>query len=168
MSWFAAVMVFGIDSAMGAVLGAGLLVVLDVVFGAGVSTLVIGVGAVMLGRFPGGLLYLARRAVAHGFGRPHDRRVLLRAHCRRGLVVHCDDLGRVEDLDAGRNCTAGQERQNVGAAADPGQTLGVEQDDADVRTMLREAVFGHEARRTPERTAMEEAGASWMPRSFSP
>jgi len=74
--WFAAVMVFGIDSAMGAVLGAGLLVVLDVAFGTGVSTLVIGVGAVLLGRFPGGLLYLARRtavrafALARATGRP--------------------------------------------------------------------------------------------------
>ncbi len=66
--WFAAVMVFGIDSAMGAVLGAALLVVLDALFGNGVSTLVIGVGAVLLGRFPGGLLYLARRVAVRGFG----------------------------------------------------------------------------------------------------
>jgi branched-chain amino acid transport system permease protein len=65
--WFAAVMVFGIDSAMGAVLGAGLLVMLDVVFGPGVSTLVVGVAAVLLGRFPGGLLYLARRSAVRVF-----------------------------------------------------------------------------------------------------
>jgi branched-chain amino acid transport system permease protein len=62
--WFAAVMVFGIDSAMGAVLGAALLVALDVEVGNGVSTLVIGVAAVLLGRLPGGLMYLSRRAVA--------------------------------------------------------------------------------------------------------
>ena len=74
--WFAVVMVFGIDSAMGAVLGAGLLVVLDVLFGTGVSPLVVGVAAVLLGRFPGGLLYLARRtavqvfALARTTGRP--------------------------------------------------------------------------------------------------
>jgi len=65
--WFAAVMVFGIDSAMGAVLGAALVVTLDAVLGAGVSTLVIGVAAVLLGRFPGGLLYLARRLTARVF-----------------------------------------------------------------------------------------------------
>ncbi len=64
--WFAAVMVFGIDSAMGAVLGAALLVALDVAVGNGVSTLVIGAGAVLLGRYPGGLLYQVRRVVARG------------------------------------------------------------------------------------------------------
>ena len=62
--WFAAVMVFGIDSATGAVLGAALLVTLDTIFGSGVSTLVIGVSAVLLGRLPGGLGYLARRLTA--------------------------------------------------------------------------------------------------------
>jgi branched-chain amino acid transport system permease protein len=65
--WFAAVMVFGIDSAMGAVLGAALLVTLDVVFGTGVSTLVVGGAAVLLGRVPGGLLYLARRTAVRAF-----------------------------------------------------------------------------------------------------
>lgn len=62
--WFAAVVVFGIDSAAGAVLGAALLVGMDTALANGVSTLAIGVGAVLLGRLPGGLLYSLRRLLA--------------------------------------------------------------------------------------------------------
>ncbi len=62
--WFAAVVVFGIDSAAGAVLGAALIVGMDTTLTAGVSTLVIGVGAVLLGRLPGGLLFSVRRLLA--------------------------------------------------------------------------------------------------------
>jgi len=59
--WFAAVVVFGVDSAAGAVLGAALIVGVDATSQAGVSTLVIGILAVLLGRLPGGLLYSLRR-----------------------------------------------------------------------------------------------------------
>ncbi|GGO95261.1 branched-chain amino acid ABC transporter permease [Wenjunlia tyrosinilytica] len=54
--WFAAVVVMGADSALGAVLAAGLLVGLDTGTHEGVSALVVGVLAVLLGRFPGGLV----------------------------------------------------------------------------------------------------------------
>ncbi|WP_063770242.1 branched-chain amino acid ABC transporter permease, partial [Streptacidiphilus melanogenes] len=60
--WFAAVVVFGADSAVGAVLAAALLVGLDSGTVAGLSTVVIGALALLLGRMPpGGLAGLARR-----------------------------------------------------------------------------------------------------------
>jgi branched-chain amino acid transport system permease protein len=59
--WFAAVVVFGVDSATSALLGAALIVALDSVR-SDVSSLVIGVAAVAVGFLPGGLLYSARRA----------------------------------------------------------------------------------------------------------
>jgi branched-chain amino acid transport system permease protein len=62
--WFAAVVVFGIDSAAGAVLGAALIVGLDESFSAGFSTVVIGAAAVLLGRMPGGALFTVRMFVA--------------------------------------------------------------------------------------------------------
>jgi branched-chain amino acid transport system permease protein len=60
--WFAAVVVFGVDSATSAILGAALMVALDSVR-ADVSTLVVGLGAVTVGFLPGGLLYSGRRAL---------------------------------------------------------------------------------------------------------
>ena len=62
--WFAAVVVLGIDSALGAVLGAGLLVGLDAAFPEGASTIAIGLGALVIGRLPGGLLH-SGHAVLH-------------------------------------------------------------------------------------------------------
>jgi branched-chain amino acid transport system permease protein len=59
--WFAAVVVFGIDSATGALIGAGLLIALDTSLPSGTSTVVIGAAALLLGRLPGGLLHSARR-----------------------------------------------------------------------------------------------------------
>jgi branched-chain amino acid transport system permease protein len=60
--WFAAVVVFGADSAVGAVLAAALLIGLDAGTVAGVSTAAIGALALLLGRMPpGGLAGLARR-----------------------------------------------------------------------------------------------------------
>jgi branched-chain amino acid transport system permease protein len=60
--WFATVVVFGVDSATGAVLGAAVLVTLDATVRPGISTLAVGATAVMLGRIPGGALYWIRRA----------------------------------------------------------------------------------------------------------
>ncbi|WP_042460836.1 ABC transporter permease subunit, partial [Streptacidiphilus jiangxiensis] len=58
--WFAAVVVFGADSALGAVLAAALLVGLDSGTVAGLSTAVVGALALLLGRMPpGGLAGLA-------------------------------------------------------------------------------------------------------------
>lgn len=62
--WFAAVVVFGVDSTVGAVLGAALVVGLDANVSPGFSTIVIGVGALALGRLPGGIVYSARLLVA--------------------------------------------------------------------------------------------------------
>ena len=59
--WFAAVAVWGVDSAVGAVAGAAALVAIDTGTVDGVSALVIGVGAVLLGRFPGGISAGVRR-----------------------------------------------------------------------------------------------------------
>jgi len=53
--WFAAVVVFGVDSAAGAVLAAALVVALDAATTTGMSTIVIGVLAVLLSRMPGGV-----------------------------------------------------------------------------------------------------------------
>ncbi|WP_309061261.1 ATP-binding cassette domain-containing protein [Streptomyces sp.] len=61
--WFAAVVVLGADSALGALLAAALLVGLDAGTRGGVAAAVIGVLAVLVGRFPGGP-YEALRAAA--------------------------------------------------------------------------------------------------------
>jgi branched-chain amino acid transport system permease protein len=58
--WFATVVVFGIDSAAGAVLGAAMIVGVDTTLQAGVSILVVGLGAVLIGRLPGGLIFTVR------------------------------------------------------------------------------------------------------------
>ncbi|MDI2126370.1 ABC transporter permease [Yinghuangia seranimata] len=59
--WFAAVVVFGVDSAAGAVLAAALIVGLDSGTRPGMSVIVVGAGAVLLSRMPGGALATARR-----------------------------------------------------------------------------------------------------------
>lgn len=76
--WFAAVAVWGVDSAMGAVVGAAALVAVDVGTMVGVSGLLIGLGAVLLGRFPGGIDAAVRRAgdwLARPVERPVTRRL---------------------------------------------------------------------------------------------
>ena len=85
--WFAAVVVFGIDSAAGAVLGAALIIGIDTTSPLAVSTLVIGVGAVFIGRLPGGVLYNLRR---------------LEAGVRHRVAVTGPDTGRVRLSAAGR------------------------------------------------------------------
>ncbi|MCU1397289.1 MAG: ABC-type transporter, integral rane subunit, partial [Acidimicrobiales bacterium] len=66
--WFAAVVVFGVDSATGAVIGAGLLVALDSTLPTGSSTIAIGLCAILLGTLPGGILYSARLLFEGLFG----------------------------------------------------------------------------------------------------
>jgi branched-chain amino acid transport system permease protein len=76
--WFAAVAVWGVDSALGAVVGAAALVAVDVGTVVGVSGLLIGIGAVLLGRFPGGIGAAVRRAgdwLARPVERPVTRRL---------------------------------------------------------------------------------------------
>ncbi|GAA2818702.1 ABC transporter permease [Kitasatospora sp. CM 4170] len=59
--WFAAVVVAGADSALGAVLAAALLIGLDAGTTAGVSAVAVGLLAAAIGRLPGGLAGLAER-----------------------------------------------------------------------------------------------------------
>ncbi|MGV9880414.1 ABC transporter permease subunit [Streptomyces sp. NPDC003006] len=68
--WFAAVVVLGSDSVLGALLAAALLVGLDAGARGGVAAAVIGVLAVLIGRFPGGP-YEALRAAIPGTRRAH-------------------------------------------------------------------------------------------------
>ncbi|MFW6689551.1 ABC transporter permease subunit [Streptomyces sp. MAR4 CNX-425] len=67
--WFAAVVVVGADSMLGALLASALLVGLDAGTRGGMAAAVIGVLAVLLGRFPGGL-YEALHRAASRLGRP--------------------------------------------------------------------------------------------------
>ncbi|MFJ9691163.1 ABC transporter permease [Kitasatospora sp. NPDC101183] len=62
--WFAAVVVAGADSALGAVLAAALLIGLDAGTVPGVSAVAVGVLAAAIGRLPGGLASLRRRGAA--------------------------------------------------------------------------------------------------------
>ena len=63
--WFTAVVVFGADSAAGAVAAAGLVVMIGALAGSADAALVpIGVFALLLGRLPGGVVDLVRRVLA--------------------------------------------------------------------------------------------------------
>ncbi|AZM45282.1 ABC transporter [Streptomyces sp. WAC 06738] len=62
--WFAAVVVLGADSMLGALLASALLVGLDAGTRGGMAAAVIGILAVLLGRFPGGLYEALRTAAA--------------------------------------------------------------------------------------------------------
>ena len=72
--WFGAVVVFGIDSAPGAVIGAGALVAIDASLPAGSSILVIGCLALLLGHLPGGLLHSLQLLVEQPLRRKAARR----------------------------------------------------------------------------------------------
>lgn len=66
--WFAVVVVAGVTSAYGALLGAALVTMLNVVVDRpGVGFFVIGLAAVMLGQLPGGLVGIARRVTLAGW-----------------------------------------------------------------------------------------------------
>ncbi|MEU6178686.1 ABC transporter permease subunit [Streptomyces coeruleorubidus] len=83
--WFAAVVVLGADSTLGALAAAALLVGLDAGTRGGVAAAVIGVLAVLVGRFPGGPYEALRTAVEHL--RPSRRPALTPEGVRaRGLL----------------------------------------------------------------------------------
>jgi len=67
--WFTAVVVFGADSAVGAIIGASLIVALDVLAPSGSSTLAIGILALSLGWLPGGLASAVRGLVRFAVAR---------------------------------------------------------------------------------------------------
>lgn len=62
--WFGAIVVFGADDLVGALLAAGLLIGIDATTVTGASATLVGVLALLLGRMPGGLMATMRRAVA--------------------------------------------------------------------------------------------------------
>ena len=72
----AAVVVFGVDSAAGAVIAAAAIIGLDAGVTPGASTIAIGAAALLLGRMPGGLLYTLRRIGASVAERQGGRRPL--------------------------------------------------------------------------------------------
>ncbi|WP_131745849.1 ABC transporter permease [Frankia sp. Cppng1_Ct_nod] len=61
--WFTAVVVFGADSAAGAVVAAAFIVTIDTLAPAGSATLAVGILALILGWLPGGLTSAARQGV---------------------------------------------------------------------------------------------------------
>jgi branched-chain amino acid transport system permease protein len=71
--WFAAVVVFGSNDILGAVLAAALLVGVDSATVSGVSATLVGVLALLLGRMPGGLLATLRRAATTAHTAPPAR-----------------------------------------------------------------------------------------------
>lgn len=78
--WFTAVVVFGADSAIGAIVAAAFIVTIDVLAPAGSSTLAIGILALALGWMPGGLasavrgvLRLLAQYLADSFVDPNQR-----------------------------------------------------------------------------------------------
>ncbi|CCK31175.1 ABC transporter permease [Streptomyces davaonensis JCM 4913] len=85
--WFAAIMVLGADSTLGALAAAALLVGLDAGARGGVAAALIGVLAVLLGRFPGGpyeaLRGAATRLQLRRRARLTERGVAVRGHLRR-------------------------------------------------------------------------------------
>ncbi|MEV5613174.1 ATP-binding cassette domain-containing protein [Streptomyces sp. NPDC052225] len=88
--WFAAIVVLGADSPLGALAGAALLVGLDAGARGGVAAAVVGVLAVLVGRFPQGP-YEAVRAVlvrGRGRGRLTVRGAEVRDALRRGGGLH--------------------------------------------------------------------------------
>ncbi|MDQ1039626.1 ABC-type branched-subunit amino acid transport system ATPase component/branched-subunit amino acid ABC-type transport system permease component [Streptomyces sp. V3I8] len=91
--WFAAVVVLGADSVLGALLGAALLVGLDAGARGGVAAAVVGLLAVLVGRFPGGPYEALRQAAGHL--RPHREPTLtpLGTAVRRRLRAAARDPG---------------------------------------------------------------------------
>ncbi|ADP83846.1 ABC transporter permease [Pseudofrankia inefficax] len=63
--WFTAVVVFGADSAVGAIVGAAFIVAIDVMAPSGSSTLAVGILALALGWLPGGLASAVRGVIRY-------------------------------------------------------------------------------------------------------
>ncbi|MGW1672157.1 ABC transporter permease subunit [Streptomyces sp. NPDC002324] len=91
--WFAAIVVLGADSTLGALAAAALLVGLDAGTKGGVAAALIGVLAVLTGRFPGGPHEVVRAAVARLWPGPDHRHELTptgaraRERVRAGMAV---------------------------------------------------------------------------------
>ncbi|WP_235882449.1 ABC transporter permease [Streptomyces apricus] len=83
--WFAAIVVLGADSVLGALLAAALLVGLDAGTRGGVAAAVVGLLAVLVGRFPGGPYEALRRAAERLRSRREPALTPLGAAVRRRL-----------------------------------------------------------------------------------
>ncbi|MFH8499194.1 ABC transporter permease subunit [Streptomyces coeruleorubidus] len=103
--WFAAVVVLGADSTLGALAAAALLVGLDAGTHGGVAAAVIGVLAVLVGRFPGGPYEALRTAVERL--RPSRRPALTPEGVRaRGLLRPAEpQAGRAAPVPTGATAT---------------------------------------------------------------
>ncbi|MDT0567518.1 ATP-binding cassette domain-containing protein [Streptomyces sp. DSM 3412] len=125
--WFAAIVVLGADSSLGALAAAALLVGLDAGTEGGVATVVIGVLAVLVGRFPGG----PHEAVRTGFARlrhgarheltPAGARARERVRTgasagvgRKGPVGAREGAGKLGKPDAGRGTRESATPQPLG------------------------------------------------------
>ncbi|MBC2903288.1 ABC transporter permease subunit [Streptomyces cupreus] len=103
--WFAAVVVLGADSTLGALAAAALLVGLDAGARGGVAAALIGVLAVLVGRFPGGPYEALRSAATRlrlgGRASLTQRGVAVRAMLRRGQPLTArgvqESLGRGQE-----------------------------------------------------------------------
>ncbi|GLW46249.1 hypothetical protein Stsp02_19110 [Streptomyces sp. NBRC 14336] len=95
--WFAAIMVLGADSTLGALAAAALLVGLDAGTRGGVAAALIGLLAVLIGRFPGGPYEALRTAATRLRVRPSRARLSERGRAVRGLLRERTG-GREEDV----------------------------------------------------------------------
>ncbi|MEU8983389.1 ATP-binding cassette domain-containing protein [Streptomyces sp. NPDC048309] len=126
--WFAAVVVLGADSVLGALAAAALLVGLDAGARGGVAAALIGVLAVLVGRFPGGpyealrtaasRLRLRRRAALTPLG-ARVRRQLRAAEARRAGTTARADTVRSTPGIAGPTARAATSVQEPGSLPDP-------------------------------------------------
>ncbi|GAA2508599.1 ABC transporter permease subunit [Streptomyces longisporus] len=113
--WFAAVVVLGADSTLGALAAAALLVGLDAGARGGVAAALIGVLAVLVGRFPGGPYEALRRAAAGLRLRREARLTPLGVRARAKLRP-------AEQRAPGRPALAGVTAASRARATGPGDT----------------------------------------------
>ncbi|MFE9683437.1 ATP-binding cassette domain-containing protein [Streptomyces sp. NPDC006285] len=114
--WFAAIVVLGADSVLGALLAAALLVGLDAGTRGGVAAAVIGVLAVLVGRFPGGPYEAVRRATGHL--RPRRKPALTPLGARAAQRLRAP----IRDAPAPRPTAATGATRAAGAAGTAGTT----------------------------------------------
>ncbi|WP_447036528.1 ABC transporter permease subunit [Streptomyces sp. DSM 118878] len=118
--WFAAVVVLGSDSLLGALAAAALLVGLDAGTRGGMAAAVIGVLAVLIGRFPGGPYEALRKAAHHV--RPDSRpRLTPRGEAARAALRRTESPPAQDTTDVvqGERTGRGRRGERAGATAAP-------------------------------------------------
>ncbi|WP_262058310.1 ABC transporter permease subunit [Streptomyces sp. STR69] len=155
--WFAAVVVLGADSTLGALTAAALLVGLDAGARGGVAAALIGVLAVCVGRFPGGPYEALRTAVERLRPRHRARLTPLGVRVRRRLrmVGRPTRMGSTAAGHAGvaRSAELGGGRVSDGARDPRGRTAGPGQ--------RGEAGSTAATRKDVVRPAEADVGAGW-------